>query len=84
MPEVPEEIIQLSGPGLSLCLLYLLLERLSKHCNFNPGPLHELLPRALSLFPRSLSAATLSAVICCSGTLSVRHQFIARSLLKGC
>lgn len=37
---------------------YLLLKWLSKHCNFNPGPLHEL-PLALSLFPRSLTSSTI-------------------------
>lgn len=36
MPEVPEEIIQLSGPVLLFVPPYLLFKRLSKHCNLNP------------------------------------------------
>lgn len=35
---------------------YLFLERLSGHCNFNPGPPH-VLPQALSLSPHSLTSS---------------------------
>ncbi|GAA6216313.1 uncharacterized [Lates japonicus] len=52
MPEVPEGIIQLSGPGPFSLPPYLLCPSI---VTLSRGPLH-VLPQALSLFPRSLSS----------------------------